>query len=269
MGSRKLSAGIGLLLAGCGLNLDGSLVEDGGSPGTTGDADAATAPPAEAGANGGGGGVDASDAASPPDATASVDAADAGTTATLSLTVTPDPPDVDLTQQGGVDWAHWGDHADGSPVRKATGGGVIGNYVVTGAVCNDNMGPSWPINAGWSDGLPPDGTSVPTNLHRRFYGTTGLTISLSIPCDGSSHVLSVDLGGWSSQSRFEASFDNIASTVLQDTRGNLTDYYSARYAVTYVCPPSTHVVVKWIATNLPPAAVCAGSDMILSSAFLR
>jgi hypothetical protein len=191
----------------------------------------------------------------------------------MSWTVQESPPAIDLTAQGTLDWSHWGDHLDGSPVHKATGGSLVGTFTGANVACNDNSGSGWPILASWSDGTP-EGSGGPTNLHRRFYGTNGLTVSLGVACDGKQHVLGVDLGGWSSQAQFEAGLDNITLTPpIKDVHGNPGDYYALRYLVTYVCPVGTRVFVKWVATNLPgptpTATSCGGSDMILSSAWLR
>jgi hypothetical protein len=251
--------GLAAALAGCGLDLTGDLATDAGGDDAGAPSDAAP-PPSEAGSP---------DASVDDVSVAETGAPDTNVAPRISWTVTPDPGDIDLTQAGAIDWAHWGDTVDGAPVHKATGGGVIGSFSVTGATCNDNMGPSWPVNASWNDGTPV-AVSAPTNLHRRFYGTNGLTVSFSVPCDGTTRVFTVDVGGWASEARFEADFDTVrVSPAIMDTRGSTADYYAARYAVTFVCPVSMRLVVRWIATNLPAPIGCSGSDMILSSATLR
>jgi hypothetical protein len=245
-------------LIGCGVDVAGTLSIDADAAPPSTDADRDPALDAS---------PDASAEASAADAP--LDASDATLAPSISWAVTPSPADIDLTKEGALDWAHWGDEADGGPVRKMNGNGAIGTYAVTGSVCNDNSGPAWPVKATWSDGTP-ELASPPTNLHRRFYGTSGLTVSLSLPCDGATHVLSVDLGGWSATARFEADFDLVhVSPPIQDTRGSTTDFFSARYAVTYGCPSSLRLILRWIATSLPTSTNCAGSDLVLSSATLR
>ena len=260
MGRRGV-VGLCAVLAGCGLDVTGTLA---GGSAVDAPGDGGGAASAEAGAVFG---ADASNGTTAADA--HFDGPTGTVVPSISWTVTPDPPDVDLTLQGALDWAHWGDNADASPVRKATGGALLGTFTLTGSSCDDNFGPAWPVKAAWSDGMP-QASSSQNILHRRLYGRDGLTVSLSAPCDGSVRVLSVDVGGWSSEARFEADFDTIrVAPPIQDTRGNTTGYYAARYVLTYVCPVASHVVVRWVATNLPASVVCAGSDLILSSATLR
>jgi hypothetical protein len=282
VGSRALLVGLFAALVGCGLDLTGAGLRDGADAGVAGRGDAASPGPFE-GADGGdeaGSDSGAADARATEGGAADARATEGGVVdagadvqgsgvASIAFSVVINPPDRDLTRDGALDWAHWGDQADGSPVHKVNGGGVIGSFTVTGAACDDSQGVAWPVKATWSDGTP-QASSPPTNLHRRFYGSTGLTVSLSLACDGASHLFTVDLGGWASQARFEASFDNIPiSPPVEDTRGNATGYYAARYAVTYLCPVATRLVVRWVATDLPAASFCAGSDLILASATLR
>jgi hypothetical protein len=250
---------VGLLgLTACGIDAVGAFAGDGGAsvpPGGDVEGGVFVPPPGDGGLAGGG------------EASVGVEG---GVVASIAWSVVENPGAIDLTAQGTLDWAHWGDHADGTPVRKATGGARIGQFVLTNAACDDNQGPAWTVTASWMDGTAPDSTSPPTDLHRRVYGKNGTTISVKVACDGASHVLGIDLGGWSASARFEAGFDNIVTTpAIADDRGNNGGYFAERYTVTYTCPVGTNLVVSWVATNLPQATVCSGSDMILSSATLR
>ncbi len=260
----KRRTALGLLVCvtmGCGLELSGSL------GGATGAADGGSS-----GQDGSTVSFDGSDIPVPSSDSGASDAktSDGSTVVNSSLSTSSqnDPPDVDLTQQGTLDWAHWGTIFDGTPVRKLTGGAKISQFSLTNSSCDDNIGPSWPVFARWSDGAPTLG-HTPTDLHRRIYGTNGTTVTLTAPCDNAERQFIIDFGGWSSQWRFEASFDNLPSGSNSATHGNMNGYYAVRYTITYVCPVGTRVVAKWIATNLPTSTICAGSDLILSSAWLR
>lgn len=244
------------LAGGCGIDAVGTLGAGTGDAGVPPGADGGSFVPPGAGSDGG---------------TVPPGAGDGGGKVTPQLTwkVAYSPGAIDLTVQGMLDWAEWGVHADGTPVRKATGGARIGTFVLTGSTCNDSDTSGWPVMATWADGTPPD-VAGSTAIHRRIYGTDGTTIAISVPCDGTMRELGVDLGGWSSSARFEAAFDNIPlSPPVQDNHGNNSGYHSARYTVDYVCPVGTSVVVRWVATTLPAGAGCSGSDLILSSATLR
>lgn len=254
---------ISLSTVACGVSVVGSsspaTSEDGGTPASLIDAGGGRSDgdPSSTSSDGGGSPTDGGDSGTPIAAKIT------------SWTVLEDPPDIDLTAAGTLDWAHWGEHADGTPVRKATGGARISGFTLTGSTCDDNFGPAWPVNARWSDGTP-EQSGGPTDLHRRIYGSTGAVLTLSVPCDGSSHVFEVDLGGWSAQGRFEVGFDNVPSSApIEDTRGNDVGYFAARYTIAYTCGQGTKLVVKWVAAKLPTGVGCSGSDMILSSAVLR
>ena len=73
------------------------------------------------------------DAGAPADASddAPVDAAVPGTI-TLRMSPSDVPPSsADLTDEGTLDWAHWGDPG-GQVIRKASGGNLIGDYALGG-----------------------------------------------------------------------------------------------------------------------------------------
>src|SRR5262249_44407018 len=57
------------------------------------------------------------------------------------------PPTVDLTAEGMLDWAKWGDQPGAGAVRKLSGGNLIGDFTVGGTaiVASNSTSGSWPI----------------------------------------------------------------------------------------------------------------------------
>ncbi len=193
----------------------------------------------------------------------------ASTLATLVLTASPlstPPTTSNLTADGTVDWAHWG--YPGQVIRKATGGGVIGNYVrtATGGQVVDYDFAGWPIATSWSDGPAGNPSAMNTKTHQYFVYSPDVALTLMLPASLASRTAILYLGGYGARGRLELSFDDQPSKITSDERENQTYYYATRYEVQYSgSSASTKLVVRWkmVATYLSTGTI------ILSSIALR
>ena len=126
--------------------------------------------------------------------------------ATLSGTAVAAPAAVDLTTEGTADWAHWGLGGAGSFNRKAGVTSQISNITLLGVGAFGYGGDAaWSAHS-WSDGTPTvSQTATPSML---YWTGIGNGYSITVPADTSVRTLRLYLGGWSSNSRVDATLSD-------------------------------------------------------------
>ena len=125
---------------------------------------------------------------------------------------------VDLTNEGTLDWSHWGMNGPSSFDHK---GGVtqkISNItkIGTGAL-------SWfvqcPTSFSWSDGTPTlSASSTATGINTN--GSVGNGFEITVPADTNFRTLKLYVGVWYAQGKLEASLSDGGAPTYVDTSLN-------------------------------------------------
>jgi hypothetical protein len=138
---------------------------------------------------------------------------------------------VNLTQQGTADWAHWSLTSPGSCDDKANVPSQISTYIGTGP-----NNPGWygdnSFAYTWNDGNP-NATASTTN--GSFVTGVGNGFRLTVPADTMSRSLTVYVGAWYAQGRFEARLSDASAGAYVDTTVDSSSgsaVYGA-YTITY------------------------------------
>ena len=185
---------------------------------------------------------------------------------------------IDLTEEGRIDWAHWGLDQPSDVDRKMGGTNVLGDFSVIGVATgggplevqefNDNF-----TGYSWSDGAPTpaadnSGTGIYLAQPGNFAGpglNTGF--SLSVPADRSIRALKVYIGAYGSRIHFEASLsDGSAPAFVDESFANPSDGPNRVYTLTFAAASSGQklTVRWWIITLIDP-----DGNLTLQSAVVR
>jgi hypothetical protein len=104
----------------------------------------------------------------------------------------PNTSNVDLSTQGGVDWAHWGYLGNPGMDRASGGGSQISNVTAyNGALINQNNDTSTPFFS-WSGGTP--NGSVSSTQNQLYTTSSGGGFQFSVPADTSTRTLKLYVG---------------------------------------------------------------------------
>ena len=127
---------------------------------------------------------------------------------------TPFPaPTVNLTTEGVVDWAHWG---NGGPTvfdHKNNVTQQITNYTVVGTSQIFSLADN-PTGFTWTDGTP--GASA-TNVHTGVFAIgVGNGFQFTVPADTNPKTVRINLGLWRARGRLEASLSDSSAPAYSD-----------------------------------------------------
>ena len=133
-----------------------------------------------------------------------------------------------LSQEGGLDWSHWGASATSAAFdQKAGGGSLIGNYDVVGDTTISTFGNAPGVFI-WTNGTP---TPKSTNTSGVYHSGTGNGFQLNVAAAPTNRLLHVYVGSWQSNLHLEASLsDYSALPVIDET---LPFGTSARYNILF------------------------------------
>jgi hypothetical protein len=137
-----------------------------------------------------------------------------GGTLTGRMLASPPPGNVNLTTEGTLDWAHWGnggtqvfDHRNGVTQQ-------ISNYTVLGTNPVQSLSDN-PTSFSWTDGTPnPSATNVTTGVHVNDLGNG---FQFTLPADTNVKTLRIYVGVWRARGRFEASLSDGSASTFIDT----------------------------------------------------
>jgi len=128
------------------------------------------------------------------------------------------PTSINLTNDGVVDWAHWGLNGPSSFDHK---GGVtqkISNYTKIGT-----GGLGWftdcPTSFSWTDGTP-IATAPNTTTGVNANGSVANGFEMTVPAETNLRTLKLYVGVWYAQGRLEASMSDGTAVTLTDTSLN-------------------------------------------------
>ncbi len=127
---------------------------------------------------------------------------------------TPFPaPTVNLTNEGVVDWAHWG---NGGPTifdHKNNVTQQISNYTIVGTSQIFSFADN-PTGFTWTDGTP---TASATNVHTGVFAIgVGTGFQFTVPADTNPKTLRINLGLWRARGRLEASLSDSSAPAYSD-----------------------------------------------------
>jgi Bacterial Ig domain/IPT/TIG domain len=140
---------------------------------------------------------------------------------------TPFPaPTVNLTTEGLVDWAHWG---NGGPTvfdHKNNVAQQISNYTLVGTSAIFSLSDN-PTGFTWTDGTP---TASATNVHTGIFAIgVGNGFQFTVPADTNLKTVRVNLGLWRAGGMFEATLSDGSAPAYVD--GSLVNEMGTSNAV--------------------------------------
>jgi hypothetical protein len=130
------------------------------------------------------------------------------------MLASPPPVNLNLTIEGTLDWAHWGnggaqvfDHKNGVTQQ-------ISNYTVIGTNPVQSLSNN-PTSFSWTDGTPnPSATNVTTGVDVNDLGNG---FQFTVPADTNPKTLRISVGVWRARGRFEASLSDGSAATFVDT----------------------------------------------------
>ena len=137
---------------------------------------------------------------------------------------------VNLTQEGTLDWAHWGLSGPTSFNHRAGVTPQISNYTVVGSASVGQYGDNrFPYS--WSNGTPTASANTWTGV---YINVTNAGFQLTVPADTTVRTLQVYVGVWRAQGRMQASLsDNSAPAFTDSGLNNSTDTSNGLYTFNY------------------------------------
>ena len=154
-----------------------------------------------------------------------------GGTLTGRMFVPTQPNMVNLTAEGSVDWAHWGNGGPTAFDHKSGVTQLISNFtnVGTGQVFGFSNNPT---GFSWTDGTP--GASA-TDVHTGvFLIGVGNGFQFTVPADTNLKTVRIHLGLWMARGRFEASLsDGSAPTYVDNSLSNNGGTSNGVYTISF------------------------------------
>src|SRR5215207_4736822 len=146
------------------------------------------------------------------------------------FTSPPTPRTVNLTPEGVLDWAHWGNGGAQVFDHKAGVAQQISNFTRIGTSStnwlNDN-----PTHFSWTDGTP---TASVSDTQTGVWVLSGNGFEFTAPADTAVRTLKVYVGVWSAQGRLEASLsDGSAPDYVDDSMLNTSATTNGVYTISY------------------------------------
>ena len=197
------------------------------------------------GGDGNGPGSDAqqgSDAQGPGDAKMFMDAP-ASTSGSLTVTSTTlGTSDLDLSNEGTTDWAHWGYQTGVTGFDRKNGGNAISDLAATPMVSFGGA----PFTASWSNGTPHPNVSMTSSgvaVHQ------GSAMTFTVNADTTPRTLRLYVGAQAASARLDVSLsDSSAADVTKTLSAGGTT--NVRYTITFNAASAGRVLtVSWTDTN--------------------
>ena len=172
----------------------------------------------------------------------------------VALTVTPatstlsgsrisfDGQTVDLTAEGVIDWAQWGNGGVAGYEQKDTLVGQISQYSIVGVGSVFSYGGNG-VHCIWSDGTP-DATGDTTQ--GLYINAAPNGFELTAEATAEERVFNVYCALYQATMHVEAMMSDNSAPIFVDESFSGTGAPTARYSFRYSCPtPGKHLIVRW------------------------
>ena len=151
------------------------------------------------------------------------------------------PPTLNVTTEGTVDWAHWG---NGGPTifnHKVNVTQLISNVTYIGAG-EHGWFTDCPTAFSWTDGTPTASASNKT-MGILTNGAVGNGLEITIPADTNLRTLKLYVGVWFTRGKLEASLsDGSAATYIDSTMDNNNGKINGVYTINYKAGSAAQVL---------------------------
>jgi hypothetical protein len=178
------------------------------------------------------------------------------------------PTNVDLTAEGTLDWADWGESSGIPPnflEQKAGGTNQISDATTIGAGSGPNLFGNAVVTYSWTDGTP---DLAETNTSGIYFLGLDNGYQISVPADTTTKLLTVYAGAYGSIVNFKASLSDASAPPyedesLSDPGGNSNGSADA-YAIQFAAGSSNQTLT----INVTCAANYGGGNVTLMAATL-
>jgi hypothetical protein len=205
------------------------------------------------------------------DVTVTVNASSGGT-GTLSVASTTTPTNVNLTNEGTADWAHWGLISAASINRKNNVTQKIGNYTAIGGGTIQQYGNNTSTFS-WSDGTPTANQSGTATGVYVIGANNGFQIT--VPADATPRTLKLYVGLWAAGGKLEATLSDGSAPAYIDAslvnsggtsnRVYLLNYQAASAGQTLTVKWTVNATFNsWSNVTLQAAALIEGGSLAAS-----
>jgi hypothetical protein len=179
------------------------------------------------------------------------------------------PANVNLTTEGALDWADWGESSGTPPnylEQKAGGKNQISDATALGAGSGPNQFSGTVVATSWTDGTP---DLAETNTSGIYFVGLDNGFQISVPADTTKRILTVYAGGYGTIVNFEAALSDASSPPyvdksLADPGGN-----SNGSADAYTLEFAAGSAGQTLTINVTCAADYGGGNVTLMAATLR
>ena len=167
----------------------------------------------------------------------------------------PEGSTVDLTQEGTIDWVHWGLYTESSLNRKAGVPALIGDFILQDASNGFAYVYQYADNFNgytWYDGCPKvTVTNTPTGVWVYGIPTIGSGFRYEVPADLTERILKVYVGVFAGVGHFEAFLsDGSAPGYTNGTLMNIRNGPGRVYTIQYAADsPGQRLVIRWILSS--------------------
>jgi hypothetical protein len=192
------------------------------------------------------------DTARPVDAAKPIDGKpDAPPTGSLTVTVqNMGRQDIDLTNEGKTDWAHWG-VGGGSGFDHMTGRTAISDLAATPAFSFTNA----PLTASWTNGTPQGSAS---QSDTGVAVQQGSAMTFTVPADTTMQTLRVYVGVQLAAARLDLTLSDASATTPAQTLTNTNATQNVQYTIVYNAASNGQTLtVSWTDTHDYPGSAFA------------
>ncbi len=152
--------------------------------------------------------------------------------------------EVDLSDEGTIDWVHWGYAVATDIDRRADGAQQIGNFTLIGkepaVFYGDNL-----VGFSWSDGLPPRSDSNGPSTTGVYVTKVGNGFQLTLAAELETRHLRLYLGGFHGRAQLVATLSG-SVTATDSSHGNPSGKFDVIVDLTYIAArPGQTLTVTW------------------------
>jgi hypothetical protein len=154
----------------------------------------------------------------------------------LHVTSAPTTAMVDLSQEGTIDWAHWGWSIASDFDHKSSGNGLISNYALVNTIGVGQYGDGL-VSYKWHDGE----SGIGQRANSMGPTTTGVYVTgihngvhVTVPAENMPRHVRFYVGGYKSVGQVQISLSDGSAPAVEDhSYGSINDHFNVVYDVEY------------------------------------